>query len=211
MLVSVQADTPSIAELEQCLQTSGLSLAEFSRRCRNWLEQRIGLLAEDMNLAMLLRAEGLWPDGTQETWREPEATGRVFEQSIGEQSIGEQSIGTDWEVHLRLCSDSRIACWNEQFRNCKQATDILSFPFAVPESSGGPGGDLLLSLHSWQANSREFGCDPDEELCRLLLHGLLHLTGWDHYADEEPRVPRSPMLLYQENLLKQHSQGILQQ
>ncbi|WGK69348.1 rRNA maturation RNAse YbeY [Candidatus Haliotispira prima] len=68
------------------------------------------------------------------------------------------------------------------------------------------GGDLILSLSNWLDNCREFCCEPEEELQRLLIHGLLHLTGLDHSAEESPSEPKSPMLQYQEILLTQSLQ-----
>ena len=174
--VSVRADAASIVELKQCLQAGSLSLAELCRRCHNLLEQLFHQLAKDAELQVLLASEGLLQD--QGFWR-------------------------DWELNLLLCSDSRMAQWNCQFRGQDKPTDILSFP------AERCGGDLLLSLPSWLANCREFTCSPDEELQRLLLHGLLHLVGLDHYIDEELEAPRSPMLLYQETLLKQNQRRIL--
>ncbi len=175
--IFVQIDDASIPELEQCAKTINSNLTELSQQCHKMLEELFGKIFQDSEFQALLNKEGL-------------AQTKVFESS--------------WEITLLLCSDIRMAQWNNQFRNLNETTDILSFPSQEPY-----GGDLLLSLDSWQENCREFGCDLVEELRRLLLHGLLHLAGLDHYPDEEPESPRSLMLLYQENLLKQYIESYI--
>jgi probable rRNA maturation factor len=59
------------------------------------------------------------------------------------------------------------------------------------------GGDIVISLETLAENCRVFGVDMDEELRRLLIHGILHLSGLDHAT----LAPDEPMLALQERLL----------
>jgi probable rRNA maturation factor len=87
---------------------------------------------------------------------------------------------TGWEVSILLCGDERIAGLNRRYRGTTRPTDVLSFP---AESAGGEGiaaGDIAISLPALWRNAMAYGVSNDEELKRLLVHGLLHLAGMDH-------------------------------
>ncbi len=187
---SVQMDRASSPELEQCLRQlnreKALSLARFARHIRDFLKQTFADLISDETLQEILRQADLLGLGVLpwQSWK-------------------------NWQVQLLLCSRSRIACWNREFRGQDEATDILSFP-AVTSDAGdaGPrGGDLLLAVGCWLDNCCNFRCTPEEELQRLLIHGLLHLMGLDHEPHEcIPDSYHSPMLQYQETRLRQSLQ-----
>ncbi|MCX7027076.1 MAG: rRNA maturation RNase YbeY [Spirochaetes bacterium] len=111
-------------------------------------------------------------------------------------------VGTkDWEVSILFCGDEFIRNLNRDYRGIDEATDVLSFGMGETVTEGDEkiyiSGDLVISLPACERNAHEFGVEPDEELKRLILHGLLHLLGMDHVdnaADE-------PMLLRQEAIL----------
>ncbi|MDR3338320.1 MAG: rRNA maturation RNase YbeY [Treponema sp.] len=108
----------------------------------------------------------------------------------------------NWDVSVLLCNDSYIRGLNTQYRGKDEATDILSFPLGETVLSEGEEkrylpGDLVISLETLEENARYFGVSPDEELRRLLIHGILHLDGMDHKNNE----PAEPMLIFQEKLL----------
>lgn len=104
---------------------------------------------------------------------------------------------TQWELSLLLCDDTRIASLNGRYRGMHRPTDVLSFS---GESEGTPGflsGDIALSLDMLRRNAVAFGVTEDEELKRLIIHGILHLAGMDH-----GRGKGRQMLDLQENLLE---------
>jgi probable rRNA maturation factor len=110
------------------------------------------------------------------------------------------------EVSVLLCSDEIIRDLNARYRQQDRPTDVLSFSQTEGDgfpAIGGPEavpiGDIAISLDSLAANSRLFGVSRDEELKRLLVHGLLHLAGRDHAGIG----PDEPMLIEQEALLSQ--------
>ncbi|HET7838884.1 MAG TPA: rRNA maturation RNase YbeY [Rectinemataceae bacterium] len=114
-------------------------------------------------------------------------------------------LGKDnWELSLLLCDDSFIRGLNRQYRDRDEATDVLSFEqgdsFTTPEGeSRFLAGDIVVSLEALKRNAEDFGISQDEELRRLIVHGILHLTGMDH----EDLDPSKPMLALQEELLRE--------
>ena len=111
-----------------------------------------------------------------------------------------------WEVSLLLCDDAFIRDLNRRFRDKDEPTDVLSFaqdPSEVPGSADDEdeipfvAGDIAISLDSLAQNARDFNVGEEEELKRLVVHGLLHLSGMDHDSNE----PEEEMLLFQEQVL----------
>lgn len=89
-------------------------------------------------------------------------------------------------LSVMLTDDEGIARYNEQFRGRPEPTDVLSFP-SEAGSEGDSGhylGDLIVSLDRAEAQAAEHGHETLEELEVLVLHGVLHLLGQDHEADE---------------------------
>lgn len=93
------------------------------------------------------------------------------------------------EVHLVITDDARIRVLNREYRRKDKATDVLSFPQFSPREISGkakvvvPGpylGDLVIAAETTLRQAREFGVTKREELLRLLVHGTLHLCGYDH-------------------------------
>jgi probable rRNA maturation factor len=115
-----------------------------------------------------------------------------------------EEIGRDgWDVSLLFCNDACIRSLNARYRRRDEPTDILSFPMGetLEGEDGEPrylSGDIVVSLETWAENARLFGIAPDEELRRLLIHGILHLDGMDHRSNGATE----PMLILQEKILK---------
>ncbi|GHU55716.1 endoribonuclease YbeY [Spirochaetia bacterium] len=106
-----------------------------------------------------------------------------------------------WDLSVFLCNDPYIQSLNRQFRQKDEATDVLSFPLGetVKDEEGDRylPGDIVISLDTLAENSRYFNIPQDEELRRLLIHGILHLDGMDHETNNETE----PMLQLQEKIL----------
>jgi probable rRNA maturation factor len=120
-------------------------------------------------------------------------------------------IGKDgWELSILFCDDAFIHSLNNQYRKKDAPTDVLSFEQGTWfQSEDGTrrflAGDIVISLETWERNSAAFGVGKNEELKRLILHGILHLSGMDH----DEAHPAGEMLEYQETLLKKLSEVIL--
>jgi probable rRNA maturation factor len=80
---------------------------------------------------------------------------------------------------IAFVSDKRIRELNRQFRDVDQATDVLSFPADEKFNLG----DVAVSVDTAAVQARENGLTFDEEIAQLILHGLLHLCGYDHETD----------------------------
>jgi len=112
------------------------------------------------------------------------------------------------EVSVLFCDDSIIQELNKNYRNIDSATDVLSFENgeAFKDEDGVEwllAGDIAISVDTLKKNAEYFGCDIDSELKRLLLHGYLHLNGYDH-GDEHIQKgvePECEMLKLQEEIL----------
>lgn len=83
------------------------------------------------------------------------------------------------EFHCLLSDDQKLRELNKQFLGHDYATDVLSFP----SEDGASVGDLAISVARAQAQADEFGHSLLDELRLLMLHGLLHLVGYDHEHD----------------------------
>ena len=94
----------------------------------------------------------------------------------------------DVEVSVVLCDDAFIHPLNRDYRGKDRPTDVLSFAqregdFADPNDP--MLGDIIVSLERAQAQANERHIPLSQELSLLLVHGLLHLLGYDHIEDDE--------------------------
>ena len=84
---------------------------------------------------------------------------------------------------IAFVSDKTIRQLNRQFRGFDKATDVLSFP--SDDNTGESNlGDIAISVETARVQARENGLKFDEEVSQLILHGLLHLCGYDHETDD---------------------------
>jgi probable rRNA maturation factor len=83
---------------------------------------------------------------------------------------------------VAFVSDTSIRKLNRQFRNIDKATDVLSFPADEPGEQN--LGDIAVSVDTALAQAKENDLSFDEEVAQLILHGLLHLAGYDHETDD---------------------------
>ena len=82
---------------------------------------------------------------------------------------------------VAFVSDKTIRKLNLQFRGLDKATDVLSFPSDGPDEEN--LGDIAISVETAAAQAKENGLSFDHEIAQLILHGLLHLSGYDHEID----------------------------
>jgi len=109
----------------------------------------------------------------------------------------------NWDLSVLLCTDRIIKKLNRKYRNKNEATDVLSFCLGA-EEPGEDGknrclpGDVVISLDTMEKNARYFNISEDEELRRLIIHGILHLKGLDHQSNDHTE----PMIIRQEQILE---------
>jgi probable rRNA maturation factor len=93
----------------------------------------------------------------------------------------------DEGVTIVFVSDRAIRGLNNRFRGHNKATDVLSFPTEREEFESAAGmnlGDVVVSVEQAARQAAEHGMEFDEEVSQLILHGLLHLCGYDHETDD---------------------------
>ena len=90
---------------------------------------------------------------------------------------------TDKEVSLSFVNDETICGLNNQYRNKNKPTDVLSFSLQEGEFSNiNPDvlGDIVISVETAKENAQKNGLPLEQEINFLIIHGLLHLLGYDH-------------------------------
>jgi len=107
-----------------------------------------------------------------------------------------------WDLSFLLCDDETIRGLNAKYRHKDEPTDVLSFELGefVRDEDGSErwaAGDIAISLETLEKNAEYFSVSRDEELRRLVTHGILHLSGFDHEDNKADR----PMLVLQEKIL----------
>lgn len=103
--------------------------------------------------------------------------------------------GEDLEVVLRLVEFDESQDLNRDYRGKDKPTNILSFPFEWPEElpvEARPAftalGDLVVCAPLVAQEAREQGKSPEAHWAHLLIHGMLHLQGFDHVLDQDAEV-----------------------
>jgi probable rRNA maturation factor len=91
--------------------------------------------------------------------------------------------GTSFSI--AFVSDRRMKQLNEMFRGKSATTDVLSFPHEPDEFDPDKNnlGDVVISAEQAQKQAGENGLNLETEIKQLILHGLLHLCGYDHETD----------------------------
>ncbi|MDU8942842.1 rRNA maturation RNase YbeY [Ovoidimarina sediminis] len=107
-------------------------------------------------------------------------------------------LGEEWEVVCLGCDDARIAALNADFRGKPRATNVLSWPSAeraadrpggapVPPDplEGEELGDIALAYDTCAREAAEAGLSLDHHTTHLIVHGVLHLLGYDHESEAD--------------------------
>ncbi|MBM9593072.1 rRNA maturation RNase YbeY [Roseitranquillus sediminis] len=114
-------------------------------------------------------------------------------------TLRHQGLDPDaWEIVVMGCSDARIAELNAQFRGKEKPTNVLSWPSeergaaqagAKPEPPRGDSlGDIALAWETCEAEARAAGKPFEEHVAHLLVHGTLHLLGYDHEDEADAQL-----------------------
>ena len=134
------------------------------------------------------RASSTDPAPTDRQFRLPSA--RTLARFLRE---AQASVRLRGQVSVLLTTDRKIRQLNRQFRGMDKTTDVLSFP--APETVAGEvAGDLAISVPTARRQAREHGHTLAAEIKVLILHGMLHLAGYDHERDEGEMARRERVL-----------------
>ena len=86
------------------------------------------------------------------------------------------------DIHYIFCSDEKELEVNRTFLQHDYYTDVITFDYSTEDVIN---GDIFISLDTVRSNAEEVGADFSEELMRIIIHGVLHLTG---QADKTPKT-----------------------
>lgn len=115
---------------------------------------------------------------------------------------------TKQEISILFCNDDYMQQLNKNYRGIDSTTDVLSFEndmeYEDEEGKWKCVGDIVISLETLPINSDYFDENNNDELKRLLVHGILHLNGMDHGEEhiEKGVTPVCEMLKKQEKILE---------
>jgi probable rRNA maturation factor len=103
-------------------------------------------------------------------------------------------------INIVLCDDSFLLRLNRKFLKKNSLTDIITFSFA--EEKDELSGDIYISLPRVRENARQFRLHLVEELSRVIIHGVLHLAGYDDHSEDEKQEMRKREDFYLKRLRK---------
>ncbi len=102
--------------------------------------------------------------------------------------VAESEIKRIGDITIIFCSDNYILDINQRFLSHDYFTDIITFDYCEGDKLS---GDLFISVDSVRENSIEYNTEFIDELNRVIVHGLLHLIGFEDHTDEDVMVMRS--------------------
>jgi probable rRNA maturation factor len=129
----------------------------------------------------------------------------IATQTFDKVVAGLQMPKGPYEISILACDDARIAVLNTEFRGKETATNVLSWPSydlqseeegqspetPPPAKSGDPYvsiGDIAIAYETCMQEASEGGIEPVHHITHLLMHGMLHLLGYDHETDADAEL-----------------------
>ncbi len=109
-------------------------------------------------------------------------------------ALEQEGASGAWAVAVALVDDSRLQDLHREFMAVDEPTDVMTFPSDEP---GAGGGDIAVSVERAAEQGPAFGHSAAEETDFLVVHGLLHLCGWDDPTPED----RAAMLTRQAEII----------
>lgn len=100
----------------------------------------------------------------------------------------ESEIRRIGNISIIFCSDNYVLDINQKYLQHDYFTDIITFDYCAGDRLS---GDLFISVDSVRENSVEFGTEFKDELNRVIIHGLLHLVGYDDHTEKDIKLMRS--------------------
>lgn len=96
------------------------------------------------------------------------------------------AAGLDGRVSVAVVTDATMRRVNRDFHDCDEPTDVLAFPLSAPADDGFVA-EIVVSLDTARREAKSHGVEPSAELMLYVVHGALHLTGWDDHALADAR------------------------
>ncbi|MEL6574366.1 MAG: rRNA maturation RNase YbeY [Pseudomonadota bacterium] len=147
-----------------------------------------GIEAPERIVDLVIEAPA-WGDALPDLPAIAEAAAEAALLAAGQATIGQ-------EIAVLACDDARIASLNADFRSKPAATNVLSWPAhpLAPPAPGahppappapGPLGDVAIALETCLAEAKAAGLPLKDHVLHLILHGCLHLLGYDHQTEAD--------------------------
>lgn len=143
-----------------------------------------------MMLDIAIEADAEWDSSSDwASLARSAATAAIAESAFPQLGQGERAV----ELSIRLTSDEEVHALNSEWRGKDKPTNVLSFPMAEQyelEQSDEDGptimlGDLILAHGVCEREAAEKGISVEQHATHLVVHGTLHLLGYDHEADSD--------------------------
>lgn len=134
---------------------------------------------QPLSIVVAIEADG-WPEGLEQ----------VTELAIGEAlSQSQAKVAGVAELSVVLADDATQRELNKQWRGQDKSTNVLSFPQLEPFSPvSGIIGDIILARETLEREAADLDVTFTDHYTHLVVHGFLHLLGYDHETDEEALV-----------------------
>ena len=114
---------------------------------------------------------------------------------IAQTVLRAEGVAVPYEVSLVFTDSATVQRLNRDYRDIDEPTDVLAFcmlpeqeadsSFALPPDGVTRLGEVIVSYPQAAEQAREQGHSPERELALLIIHGILHLLGWDHEQPEQ--------------------------
>jgi len=101
--------------------------------------------------------------------------------------VSESEIRRVGDINIIFCSDNYILDINQKYLQHSYFTDIITFDYCEKDILS---GDLFISIDSVRENSIEYHTQFEDELNRVIVHGVLHLVGYDDHTEEDIKIMR---------------------
>ncbi|SHI88507.1 rRNA maturation RNase YbeY [Lutispora thermophila] len=128
---------------------------------------------------------------------------KAFVEKIVKAVLDYEKWDEDFEVSISFVDNKEIQTLNKEYRNIDAPTDVLSFPMLEYDEEVSddeilsdeeyidaemPLGDIVISTEKAIEQAKEYGHSQEREIAFLLVHGMLHLLGYDHLNAEDEKI-----------------------
>ena len=117
--------------------------------------------------------------------------------ALARRALAAQRAPAPAELSIAVTDDETVRGLNRRYRDVDAPTDLLSFglepadPFVAPPEDARLLGEVVIAYPTAARQAEEAGHTIEDELAHLLVHGILHLLGYDHGSSQEARVMRA--------------------
>ncbi len=117
-------------------------------------------------------------------------------ERLAERALEAEGVAAPAELSILLADDPTVHELNRTYRRTDAPTDVLSFAqgegdgFAQPEGAARHLGDVVISVDTARRQAAEYKLTLQDEVSHLLVHGILHLLGYDHEQPDDAQAMR---------------------